>query len=100
VWYLVFLQHEILRKSMTEDSAIRIDLHSAEVVHCTHNIRILIVWAFSPHTSICHDKHLIKAFRLSTLVQGPILWSMYLPGTPWQSTSMFKRNSSATAGDP
>jgi hypothetical protein len=42
----------------------------------------------------------IKAFRLSTLVQGPTLWSMYLPGTPWHSTSTFERNSSATTGDP
>jgi hypothetical protein len=85
---------------MTEDLAIRIDLHSEEVLHFTHTIRILTVWASSPHSNLCHDKHPIKAFRLSTSVQGPTLWSMYLPGTPWQLTSMFERNSSATAGDP
>jgi hypothetical protein len=47
---------------MTEDSAIRIDLHSAEVVHFTHNIWILIMWASSPHNNICHDKHLSWEF--------------------------------------
>jgi hypothetical protein len=31
--------------SMTADAAIRIVLHSAEVVHFTHTIRLLIVWA-------------------------------------------------------
>jgi hypothetical protein len=69
---------------------------------CTlyHTIRILIVWASSPHSILCHDKHPIRAFCLSTLVRESTLWSMYLPGTTWQSTSTFERNSSATSGDP
>jgi hypothetical protein len=53
-----------------------------------------------PHNIICHDKHPIKAFRLSTLVWESTLWSIYLPGTPWHSTSTFERNSSAASGDP
>jgi hypothetical protein len=61
---------------MTEDSTIRIDLHSAEVVHLTHTIRILIVWASSPHSILCHDKHPIRAFHSSTLVQVSTLWSL------------------------
>src|SRR6266480_3161 len=84
---------------MTEDSAIRIDLHSAEVVHFPHIIRLLIVWASSLRIQQRHDKHPVIAFRLSTLVGGPTLWSMYLPGIPWQSTSV-ERNSSATARRP
>src|SRR6266699_3511916 len=84
---------------MTEDSAIRIDLHSAEVVHFPHTIRIPIVWASSLRIQLRHDKHPVIAFRLSTLVWGPTLWNMYLPGIPWQSTSV-ERNSSATARRP
>jgi hypothetical protein len=84
---------------MTADTAIRIDLHSAEVVHFPHTIRLLIVWASSLRIQQRHDKHPVIAFRLSTLVWGPTLWSMYLPGIPWQSTSV-ERNSSATARRP
>jgi hypothetical protein len=55
---------------MTEDSAIRIDLHSTEVVHFTHPIRILIVWASSPHSNLCHEKHL------------SVFWIPGYPGPP------------------
>jgi hypothetical protein len=61
---------------MTEDSAILIDLHSAEVVHFTHTIRILIMWASSLHNKLCHDKHPIRAFHSSTLVWPSTLWSL------------------------
>jgi hypothetical protein len=53
--------------SITADTAIRIDLHSAEVVHFPHKIRILIVWASSLHNDICHDKYPIVVFRLLAL---------------------------------
>ena len=55
--------------SITADTAIRIDLHSAEVVHFPHKIRIPIVWASSLHTNICHDKHPIVVFHLLVLIQ-------------------------------
>jgi hypothetical protein len=60
---------------MTEDSAIQIDLQSIEVVHFTHTICIPIVWASSPHSSLCHNKYPIRAFHSSTLVRVPTLWS-------------------------
>jgi hypothetical protein len=92
---------------MTKDSAIRTDLHSAEVVHFTHTIQILIVWASSPHSNLCHDKHSIRAFCSSTLVQGPTLRSIYLPAHPrslppcssvtplprWETHSVFRTGS-------
>jgi hypothetical protein len=67
---------------MTKDSTLQIDLHSAEVVHFTHTIRILIVWTSSPYSILCHDKHPIKAFRLSTLVRGPTLGVCTSPAHP------------------
>jgi hypothetical protein len=73
-------------------------LHSAEVVHFTHTIRILIVWASSPHSILCHDKHPIRAFHSSTLVRVPALWSLpprHVPAVP-----PLERNSGATAGEP
>jgi hypothetical protein len=54
---------------MNEDSAIRIEFHSAEVVHFTHNIQIFIVWASSLHKYICHDKYPIVVFHLPTSAQ-------------------------------
>jgi hypothetical protein len=56
---------------MTMDMAILIDLHYVEVVHFTHIIRILIVWASSPHKILCHDKHPTKTFRQPTLAWEP-----------------------------
>jgi hypothetical protein len=90
---------------VTEDSAIRIDLHSTEVVHFTYTNRIPIVWATSPHSSLCHDKHLIRAFHSSTLVRVPTLWSLpprhapavYLSSSSvtlaprWENPSVFRR---------
>jgi hypothetical protein len=77
---------------MTEDSAIRIVLHSAEVVHLTHTIRIPIVWASSPHSSLCHDKHPIRAFHSSTLVRVPTLWSL----PPRHAPAVYLSSSSVT----
>jgi hypothetical protein len=67
---------------MTEDSAIRVDLHSAQVVHFTHTIRILLVWASSLHSILCHDKHPIRAFHSSTSVRVSTLWSLPLRHAP------------------
>jgi hypothetical protein len=77
---------------MTEDSAVRIVLHYAEVVHFIHTIRILTMWASSPHSSLCHDKHLVRPFRLPTLVQVPTLWCI----PPRQTLAVYLRILSLT----
>jgi hypothetical protein len=68
---------------MIEDSAIRIVLHSAEVVHFTHNIQILIVWASFPHNNICHDEHVAPYLLKKGITH-------VLSATPWitDSTTM------------
>jgi hypothetical protein len=79
---------------MTKDSAISIDIHSTEVVHFTHTIWILTVWASSPHRILCHDKHPLKAFCLPTLVHVLTLWSI----PPRQTPTVYLLISSVTLG--
>jgi hypothetical protein len=70
--------------------------HSTEVVQFTHTIWIPIVWASSPHSILCHDKHPIRAFHSSTLVRV----SFTSPACPGSLPQFTKCNSGAMAGEP
>jgi hypothetical protein len=88
--------------SMTVDAAIRIDLHSAEVVHFTHKIwyirrdqpRIVI-------HKVCGVRIIKRNLLLAYLSIGTYPMELFPPGKPWQSTPFhIESDPSATAGDP
>jgi hypothetical protein len=87
---------------MTVDAAIRIDLHSAEVVHITHKIRY--IRRDQPRIvihKVCGVRIIKQNLSLAYLSTGTYPMDLFLPGKPWQSTSShIESDPCAMAGDP